>query len=307
MSHSAKITTDVEYVADVLNRGGVAGIPTETVYGLGARADLENSVHRIFDIKGRPRNHPLIAHVGDSVDFRQWAHFNSAAEKLAEHFWPGPLTLLLPKTHRVGLWVTGGRNTVALRMPRHDLTLRLLSLVNDPVVAPSANRFGKVSPTTAHHVANDLGNDVDCILDGGPCEYGLESTIIECNEENITVLRPGAITVQDISEFLDMSVSLDEGESRAPGMLLSHYAPNAEIRLVQTPEEAESVQNDLHSRDISSRILWFEDASQYATHLYDFLRQCDFNETSVVVAVLPSDFGIGTAIRDRLYKAAAAR
>ena len=299
------ITTDVEVVAEILNKGGIAGIPTETVYGLGARADLPHAVDRIFEVKGRPRHHPLIAHIGREMNPHNWATFNARAEELARAFWPGPLTLLLPKTDNIGLWVTGGRDTVALRMPRHPLTLDLLELVGEPIVAPSANRFGKVSPTTALHVAQDLGTDVDCILDGGPCEFGLESTIVECNEESITLLRPGAISALEISEHLGLEVQLDVGDSRAPGMMISHYAPDAKVLLLESLDEALSVAETIKQKNESCRILWFEDPREYAVKLYDFLRTCDFDNISVVIAVLPPPDGIGDAIRDRLRKAAA--
>lgn len=305
MSGFPLITTNVEYVAQILNDGGLAGIPTETVYGLGARADLRESVHRIFDVKGRPRTHPLIAHIGEGADVSRWAHFNETAKALADRFWPGPLTLLLPKTDHVGSWVTGGRDTVGLRMPRHQMTLKLLSLVEDAIVAPSANRFGKVSPTTAQHVANDLGSDVDCILDGGHCELGLESTIVECVGTNIAVLRPGAVSAAQISDVLGLAVSLDEGESRAPGMMVSHYAPSAQVRLVNSLDEALAMQHDVLITSQTSRVLHYEDTDQYAVHLYDFLRQCDFDKVHVVIAVMPKGGGIATAIRDRLLKAAA--
>lgn len=305
MSGTPLITTNVEYVAQILNDGGLAGIPTETVYGLGARADLRESVHRIFDVKGRPRTHPLIAHIGEGADVSRWAHFNETAKALADRFWPGPLTLLLPKTDHVGSWVTGGRDTVGLRMPRHQMTLKLLSLVEDAIVAPSANRFGKVSPTTAQHVANDLGSDVDCILDGGHCELGLESTIVECVGTNIAVLRPGAVSAAQISDVLGLAVSLDEGESRAPGMMVSHYAPSAQVRLVNSLDEALAMQHDVLITSQTSRVLHYEDTDQYAVHLYDFLRQCDFDKVHVVIAVMPKGGGIATAIRDRLLKAAA--
>lgn len=307
MSRGTRITTDVEYVANVLNNGGIAGIPTETVYGLGARADIEQSVFRIFDVKGRPRNHPLIAHLGVEVDFREWGQFNENAQRLAEEFWPGPLTLLVPRTEKIGTWVTGGRESVALRIPRHLVTLRLLSLVDGAIVAPSANRFGKVSPTTAQHVADDLGDDVDCILDGGRCEYGLESTIVECIGETVSILRPGAISALDISETLDLPVSLEIGDSRAPGMMISHYAPDANVRLVTSHDEAQSLQEELHQQSVSSEVLWFDDPMEYAVHLYDFFRKCDFEGKQVVIAILPKDSGIGSAVRDRLFKAAAHR
>ena len=305
MKSGPLITTDVEIVAEVLNSGGIAGIPTETVYGLGARADLPDAVDKIFEVKGRPRHHPLIAHIGLDMDPECWAHLNSTAEILISAFWPGPLTLLLPKTDNIGVWVTGGRDTVALRMPRHPKTLELLSRVEEPIVAPSANRFGKVSPTTAQHVAHDLGNDVDCILDGGPCQFGLESTIVECRENSITLLRPGAITAAEISDRLNLEVLFDQGDSRAPGMMVSHYAPNARVQLVETYDQAASMAETMKKSHTSCRILSYDELDEYAVNLYDFLRVCDHDNIEVVIAVLPSERGIGSAIRDRLQKAAA--
>ena len=305
MKSGPLITTDVEIVAEVLNSGRIAGIPTETVYGLGARADLPDAVDKIFEVKGRPRHHPLIAHIGLEMRPERWAHLNSTAEILMETFWPGPLTLLLPKTKMIGVWVTGGRDTVALRMPRHPMTLELLNRVGEPIVAPSANRFGKVSPTTAQHVAHDLGTDVNCILDGGPCQFGLESTIVECHENSITLLRPGAITAAEISECLQLEVLFDQGDSRAPGMMVSHYAPNARVQLVETNDHAASIAETLKKTQTSCRILSYDELEEYAVNLYDFLRLCDHDNIEVVIAVLPSEHGIGSAIRDRLQKAAA--
>lgn len=299
------VTTDIEVVADILNSGGICGIPTETVYGLGALADLPHSVEKIFEVKGRPRNHPLIAHIGQDMDPSRWAILNSTAEMIMDLFWPGPITVLLPKTEKIGTWVTGGRDTVALRMPRHPMTLQLLDVVGEPIVAPSANRFGRVSPTTALHVAHDLGTDVDCILDGGPCEFGLESTIVECREDSVLLLRPGAITAADIADRLKLDVHLDEGDSRAPGMMISHYAPNARVQLVDSFEQAMAIAENLNQNSLRCRVLSYDEPSEYAVRLYDFLRVCDLDKIDVVIAVLPRDHGIGAAIRDRLQKAAA--
>ena len=305
MSETSQLTTDVEYAAHIVRNGGVIGMPTETVYGLAARADRENSVGRIFDIKGRPRNHPLIAHLGPNADPAQWGHMNTHAESLASQFWPGPLTILVPRTTRVPDWVTGGRDTVGLRVPSHRMTQELLSLVPEAVVAPSANKFGRVSPTTALHVLNDLGNEVDCVLDGGPCAIGLESTIVECVGKSVTILRPGAVTAAEISRLLDIELVLETGDSRAPGMLLSHYAPLATVHLVASVENARTVTKDLELEKFKVEILHYDDVYEYALHLYDRLRRADFDGVDHVVAVLPSGQGLSEAIRDRLKKAAA--
>ena len=225
------ITTDVVLAADVLRNGGIIGLPTETVYGLAALARDEQAVHRIFDTKGRPRNHPLIVHLSTSADFTQWGRFNETALALAQAFWPGPLTLLVPRTSLVPDWVTGGRDTVAIRVPNHPMAQEILALINDGVVAPSANRFGKVSPTSALHVIADLGDDVDLVLDGGRSDVGVESTIVECTEI-FQILRPGNISEIEISKVSGRALGTTSGPSRAPGMLDSHYAPDAKVMLV---------------------------------------------------------------------------
>ena len=299
------ITSDVHDASRILNDGGIIGMPTETVYGLAARADKEESVGRIFDIKGRPRNHPLIAHLSAVADPLQWGFFNDHAHALAAAFWPGPITLLVPKTDRVGAWVTGGRNTVGLRVPSLPITQLLLNEVDEAVVAPSANRFGKVSPTTASHVAHDLGSDVDCILDGGQCSIGVESTIVECVNNLVSVLRPGAVTAEQISRVTGLRLVSDDSESRAPGMMVSHYAPNATVVLVASAEEAQS---KAHAQNLNSgewALLDNHDVEQYALTMYDLLRTFDIQAKKVVFAVLPNSQGIGEAVQDRLRKAAA--
>ncbi len=305
MNSLPAITTDVEYAARMLNDGGVIGMPTETVYGLAARADKEQSVGRIFDIKGRPRNHPLIAHLSPDVDPRSWGAMNDNAEALASAFWPGPITLLVPRTQRVGLWVTGGRDTVALRVPAHEMTQDLLRRVDEAVVAPSANLFGKVSPTTAQHVFNDLGTTIDCILDGGPCNIGLESTIVECLGQSISILRPGGISAAQIAEVTKLRLQLAHGESRAPGMMLSHYAPEAQLLLVDTKDQATQIASDQHLGKNEWALLHFDDTDEYALKMYDQLRRFDAEGVRVVIATLPAAHGLGEAVRDRLLKAAA--
>ena len=299
---SGEIGSDIRQAATLLRDGGVIGMPTETVYGLAALASNEEAVRRVFDIKGRPYDHPLIVHLSPTEDLSQWGHFNSDATALAQAFWPGPLTLLVPRTARVPDWVTGGRDTVAIRVPNHPVAESLLELVADGVVAPSANLFGKVSPTEAKHVFNDLGKLVDYILDGGPSEHGVESTIVECIDKP-TILRPGSISKDDIEAVLHISMQADTGESRAPGMLTSHYAPNARVVLVETIEELENQISALSISGTRCISLQFDSVQEYAFRLYASLRQADETGVDVVVALLPPHQGLGVAIRDRLRKA----
>ena len=280
--------------------GGIIGMPTETVYGLAARALDEKAVHRVFDVKGRPRNHPLIVHLPRSTDASVWGRMNREAELLADGFWPGPLTILVDRTDLVPDWVTGGRDSVALRVPSHPLCAELLRICNDGIVAPSANRFGSISPTTAAHVVDDLGTDLDLVLDGGPCDVGVESTIVECIGVP-QVLRPGAIGADEIESVAGAVWSEPVGTSRAPGMLSSHYAPRARLMLVESLDEARSAVGN------SVPILWNSDSTEYARTLYADLRRLDDEGFELVCAVLPEPAGIGRAIRDRLSKAAAPR
>jgi len=304
MTRDSRITTDVDQAVCVLLRGGIIGLHTETVYGLAAVADNQEAVMRVFDTKDRPTSHPLIVHLGTNVNKHEWGIFNEAAEALAQAFWPGPLTLLVPRTTKVPDWVTGGRETVAIRVPIHPVAMTLLNNIGTGVVAPSANRFGRVSPTTAQHVEDDLGTDVDLILDGGPCDVGVESTIVECVGDEVRILRPGVIGVEDIQRVVTLSQTAQEEESRAPGMLASHYAPRAEILLFETLSDAASHVATLHQGGRSARVLHYEDDNVYAEHLYSELRQADQDSIEVICAVLPSASGIGLAIRDRLGKAA---
>jgi L-threonylcarbamoyladenylate synthase len=302
MMTSGEIGSDIRHAATLLHHAGVIGIPTETVYGLAALASNEEAVRRVFDIKGRPYDHPLIVHLSPTEDLSQWGNFNSDATALAQAFWPGPLTLLVPRTARVPDWVTGSRDTVAIRVPNHPVAESLLELVADGVVAPSANLFGKVSPTEAKHVFNDLGKLVDYILDGGPSQHGVESTIVECIDTP-TILRPGSISKDDIEAVLHISMQADNGESRAPGMLTSHYAPNARVVLVETIEELRNQTSELSISGTRCISLQFDSIQEYAFRLYASLRQADETGVDVVVALLPPDQGLGVAIRDRLRKA----
>ena len=297
---AAPISTDVDEAVAVLRAGGLVAIPTETVYGLAADASNEAAVRRIFAAKGRPVDHPLIVHVADGADLCDWASsVPTSAATLADACWPGPLTLVVPRGARVLPVVTGGRSTVGVRVPAHELTLDLLRRLGGGVAAPSANRFGKVSPTTALHVQRDLGDAVDLILDGGPCPVGVESTIVDCTVDPPQVLRPGGIPADQIEALLTHGLAPAAGPSRASGMLASHYAPACEVLLADDAAHA----IEIAALRLDAVVIGID----VDPVVYSWLRRADERGSSVVVAVLPPAAGLGHAIRDRLIKAAAAR
>ena len=301
--NNLSIGTDIDRAIEVIRNGGLVGFPTETVYGLAADSSNVNAVNKIFAVKGRPNNHPLIVHVG-SIEFARTcsSEWTVSAETLGNTYWPGPLTVVVKKTLGVADVVTGGHSTVALRVPGHVMALELLNRMNGGLAAPSANKFGRVSPTTAQHVWDDLGTSVDYILDGGPCVVGIESTIVDCSIPTPVVLRPGGISTEDIQTVIAIGLE-DTGVSRAPGMLPAHYAPNCQVILVDSIAEANQLL--VNRKSNSSRVL---DASTepvtFASTMYAQLRQCDVDGVQFLAVVQPSPLGIGLAIRDRLTKAA---
>ncbi len=306
-----RITTDVADALRVIREGGLVAIPTETVYGLAADASNDAAVRRIFAAKGRPADHPLIVHVARSEQLADWAaEVPSSAAVLASACWPGPLTVIVPKASHVLEVVTGGRPSVGVRVPAHPLTTELLERFGGGLAAPSANRFGRVSPTTAQHVLRDLGDvgaggvGVDLILDGGPCPVGVESTIVDCTVDPAQVLRPGGIATEEVERLLHGAVAPASGPSRASGMLASHYAPRCPVLLAATPAEARSIAAGLTNPLVIDGL---DDLVRYAQQLYELLRRADEGGHGAVVAVLPPAAGIGHAIRDRLFKAAADR
>lgn len=310
----------VDDAVDVLRRGGLVAIPTETVYGLGADASNPDAVRRIFAAKGRPSDHPLIVHIHDADAVARWAHDPPAvAHQLARAFWPGPLTLVLPRAASVPDVVTGGRPTVGLRVPDQPLTLRLLERFGGGVAAPSANRFGRVSPTRAEHVVADLGDSVDLVLDAGPCRVGVESTIVEIVADRLEVLRVGTITVQDLERVVDRPVHVaGPATARAPGMLAAHYAPTAQVvvagedptgdaRAWQRLGRRVAVLAEVMPGNLPEGVIRLEpvgDPDGYARHLYERLREADHLGADVIVAVPPDTAGAGLAVRDRLARAA---
>jgi len=313
---TAPLDPRVREALEVVRAGGLVAIPTETVYGLAADAANERAVRRIFEVKGRPVDHPLIVHVASAAALDRWAlSIPATAATLAYACWPGPLTVLLEAGPDVSPSVTGGLPTVGLRVPAHPLTLQLLAALDGGLAAPSANRFGRVSPTSAEHVRADLGDDVDYVLDGGPSEVGVESTIVDCTVDPPVILRSGGIPDDEVARLLATvpraqrqaasSAATAVGPSRAPGMLPSHYAPRCAVLLATDHAAALALANDLPGTvevlDLT------EDLVAYAQQLYGRLRAADQAGVDTVVAVVPPAEGLGYAIRDRLTKAAAPR
>ena len=295
-NHSA-----VDQAVSVLNAGGLVGLPTETVYGLAARADNDEAVSKIFRAKGRPTGHPLILHIFDISELDRYAvNVPTSAFTLAQQCWPGPLTLLLHKTNVVSDLVTGGRDTVAIRVPANDCARQIINLCGHALAAPSANLFGHVSPTTAQHVQNDLGDSVDLIVDDGNCTIGVESTIVDFTTGRPQLLRPGGFPTEDLETIIGEQILMPTGESRASGMLASHYAPQCTVVLVETFTAGKQALSDYPNARILDH---WENSPLYAASLYKQMRQADSDGISTIIAVLPNEFGLGLAIRDRLSKA----
>jgi len=312
----------VASAVEVLRRGGLVALPTETVYGLAANAEDELAVRRIFAAKGRPQSHPLIVHVADAAAASGFAaELSGDAARLARELWPGPLTMVVRRGPRALDVVTGGQDTVALRVPAHPLALEVLRSFGGGLAAPSANRFGRTSPTTAQHVRDDLGGAVDLVLDGGPCSVGVESTIVDLSAGAPAILRPGGLPREEIERVLGRPVPVRTGgEVRAPGTLLSHYAPRAGVVLAP-PDEVASRAGELASRGarvaaVAPRQALPEgvdllevpaDAAALAQVLYSRLREGDAAGYEVLVVQVPAEGGLGLAVRDRLRRAAAPR
>jgi L-threonylcarbamoyladenylate synthase len=298
-----------ERAATILLGGGLVAIPTETVYGLAADIRQPEAIRSVFRAKGRPADHPLIVHIEHFERVRECAvAIPSLAVDAATAFWPGPLTMLLRRSDRISNLVTGGRDTVALRCPANDFTLGLIARVGGGLAAPSANRFGHVSPTRARHVVDDIGSIIDLVVDDGDCRYGIESTIVDMTGSRPQILRAGALTQEDLERTLDVRFHAATGPSRAPGMLLSHYAPRAAVHLVSGSTEAADCAGHLGRTGHHVRILEHtENLSMYAATLYHQMRAADDDGVDDIVAVLPPRAGLGAAIADRLEKSAVRR
>lgn len=315
------ITKDISFAIHTLNEGKVVAIPTETVYGLAANIFDESAVKKIFEIKNRPNNNPLIVHLKSAEQLKEVAKdIPPLAAQLASHFWPGALTLVLKKQDCISNWVTSNKNTVAIRVPNHPLTLELLRNLDFPLAAPSANPFGSISPTKALHVYDYFQNDIDVILDGGNCKNGIESTIIGFEEEQPILYRYGAIPIEEIEKIIGpIKVhTKDNSAPSAPGMFAKHYAPKTKSFLVEDIEkELESIQskkigvlqfqNKLESpRPFVQYILSptgdFKEASK---NLYSYLHELDALGLDVLLIEKLPNIHLGKSINDRLTRAVA--
>jgi len=304
--------------AQALKNGALIAFPTETVYGLGADASNEKAVARIYEVKGRPQDHPLILHIASIDDIHYWAtDVSEYAMALANKYWPGPMTLIFKRSDTAKDFVTGGQDTVGLRVPDHALALELLQECKKigvhAIAAPSANRFGHVSPTTAAAVKEEIGGYLapqDLILDGGPAQVGLESTIIDCTGNTPKILRPGAITQVMIEEVTGTQVSEDkDSQIRVSGSLEKHYAPNAQILL---DVQASDGQGFIAPAEVATppgaiRLASPANTDEYARTLYSALRDGDTQGLKSIAVIQPSGDGLAIAIRDRLMRASRGR
>lgn len=311
-------TEELQRAAATLQAGGLVAIPTETVYGLAANALNPQAVAKIFAAKERPFFDPLIVHLAEESWWpRVVSDFPTVARKLAAKFWPGPLTMILPKAAAVPELVTSGLMTVGVRVPDHPLTQKLLRLADLPVAAPSANPFGRLSPTTADHVRQQLGSRIDMVLDGGPCRVGVESTIVQIQDDIVTLLRPGGVPLEEI-EALVGQVRRPELPSQkspvAPGMLDSHYAPRTPLRIVDRfpaiPPSARTGLLSLSTTDAASSFTMIEVLSQQsdlleaAANFFQALHRLDQARLDVILVTPFPDAGLGRALNDRLRRAA---
>jgi L-threonylcarbamoyladenylate synthase len=313
------VSREVRRAADILRRGGLVAFPTETVYGLGADASSAEAVARLYRVKGRPGDHPVIVHFGSAVEAFSWARLvPEEAKKLAERFWPGPLTLVLKRSQKAKDFITGGQDTVAIRRPSHPVAHELLELFGGGIAAPSANRFGRVSPTTAAHVREDLGRDVDLVLEGGPSEVGIESTIVDLSAGSPVLLRPGRISRHDLEAVLEFPVVEKTASSpRHSGGLERHYAPRTPARLVP----AYALDREISRHDNRVAVLAFSrpdervdywlrmprDPHAYAHKLYGALRELDSAGCDEILVEAPPEAPQWAAVRDRLLRACQAQ
>jgi L-threonylcarbamoyladenylate synthase len=327
--HMSEIIDDA---VQILRQGGIVAFPTETVYGLGADATSLPAVRRVFTVKGRPATNPVIVHVADiTIAKRYAALWPDAAARLTGRFWPGPLTIILPKTDAIVTAATAGRKTVGLRAPDHQLALEVLSAFDGPVIGPSANRTTRVSPTTAQHVRDELGSRIDLVLDGGPCKVGIESTVVDLTTTPPTILRPGAITRFQIEqvigpvEVFSGSVAGDKS-APGPGMQASHYAPatptyrfdrkyadRVAAWCVKNPDKAAIIlrlgaptSDDPipHALSMNQRqIMMPSEAVEYARQMYGTMRHADRQSSAAIWVEMPPDDAHWFAVRDRLMRA----
>lgn len=316
------MSPEIERAVQLLRAGELVAFPTETVYGLGAEASNPMAVAKIFAAKGRPADHPLIVHIPGVEHLDRWAReIPETAYVLAKAFWPGPLTMILKRQPGVPDAVTGGQDTVGLRVPNHPLALELLKAFDGGIAAPSANRFGHVSPTTAQHVRDELGEAVAMILDGGPCQVGIESTIVDLTGDHTTILRPGMVSAFELGRVLGLVPGMAAVDSpRVSGSLEAHYAPRTPLALLQPDVVIFAVRESLAANErigviapmacplSDERIVWRQiagDAAAFAHDIYALLRELDVLGCARIVVQKPPQAENWRAINDRLQRAAA--
>jgi L-threonylcarbamoyladenylate synthase len=309
------VSPEVRRAAAVLQRGGVVGFPTETVYGLGADASSREAVARLYAVKRRPADHPVIVHFASAAQAFAWAtDVPEGAKKLAQKFWPGPLTLVLKRSRKAGDFVTGGQDTIGVRVPAHPVAQELLKAFGGGIAAPSANRFGAISATTAAHVRADLGNDVEVVLDGGPSEVGIESTIVDLSGEGAVLLRPGRISRLELEQVLGTLIQEKRAHSpRHSGGLERHYAPRTPARLVPPHEldrEIARLRDKVavlaFSRPDERVDYWLRMPREplgYAQRLYAALRELDDTQCESILIEAPPETPEWAGVRDRLVRA----
>jgi L-threonylcarbamoyladenylate synthase len=307
------MASDISEAARILREGGLVAVPTETVYGLAADATSDTAVAKIFAAKGRPQFNPLISHVADAEAAFRLGQFSKRAERAAEAFWPGPLTIVVDRQKNcpISLLCSAGLPTVALRVPNHESTLALLREVARPIAAPSANKSGRISPTTAEHVRASLGDAVDMVLDGGSCSVGVESTVVRFLEDGPYLLRVGGITRQALEDVLKrklMEPIRHTTELHSPGLLESHYAPRAKLRLDAAAPDGNEVYLGFGVYKYGPWTLSVEGSLQEAAaNLFNMLHKLDDSSPEVIAVAPIPNTGLGEAINDRLRRAAAPR
>lgn len=320
-----KIHNMIEQAVEILHRGGLVGLPTETVYGLAADASNPEALAKIFAAKGRPIDHPLIVHIGDIHQLGHWAvDISDQAWTLARHFWPGPLTLILKKAPHVLDSVTGGQDSIGIRIPNHPIALALLAQFGNGIAAPSANRFGRISPTTAEAVREELGQSVDLVLEGGQCEVGVESTIIDMRGVVPRILRPGMISASEVEAVLHRSLLNSDQSIRVSGALESHYAPETKIILMNAVELDNFLRKNSgnerfaiivresfslvsyfqHAHPAISFIVMPQFADAYAHDIYKVMREVDKERFAKMIIEQVPLLPEWDAVRDRLTRAA---
>ena len=308
------MSKEVRRAAEILRAGGLVAFPTDTVYGLGADASSAKAVARLYEVKGRPGDHPVIVHFPSSSEAFMWAsEVPKEAQVLAERFWPGPLTLVLKRSPKARDFVTGGQPSVGVRVPSHPIARELLKEFGKPIAAPSANRFGRVSPTTAAHVREDLGADVELVLEGGPSEFGIESTIVDLSGEAPALLRPGKISKEDLQRIISFGKA--DSPPRHSGGMEKHYAPKTPARLVPTHE----LDREISKLKTRAAVLAFSrpdervdfwlrmprEPAAYARKLYAALRELDGASCDAILIEAPPAEPGWEAVLDRLRKATA--